>query len=299
MNRTKLLGGAVLMIAALAASTLAGDYADLNFIGFSLDGKYMAFEQFGKLNDGDLESDENYAETYYIDVAKDAYALLPSVYGCDLGEVTQAVCGQRLARYRAKTGVAIKKLKIIRGNTGRQVVAHLLGDWSFVKPGQANDFVTDVNGKDVDRVMPDYMVGIVSRGASAETVVFNPDFFPPGYSSTMFYAMTLTSRKLPKDKPCFEGLALELTLSDKSHHKDLSVQTLHKDGDTIPVARSCPFGYHIEQVFFYKNRLAVFINMFTPGPGIDMRYMAITGKLSVDSVGPHSLTANTGYEPTK
>ena len=92
---------------------------------------------------------------------------------------------------------------------------------------------------------------------------------------------------------------MELTLSDKSHRKDLPIQTLHIDGDNIPPSRACPYGYHIEQVFFYKDRLAAFINMFTVGPGTDMRYIAVTGKLKVASVGPHSLTANTGYEPIK
>lgn len=299
MNKIQLLSAALLTIAALAGSVLAADYADLNFIGFSLDGKYMPFEQYGKRDDGDLYSDESYAETYFIDVAKDAFVLPPSVYGCDLGKVTQALCRQRLVHYNAATAAAIKKLRIIRRNTGRQIVAHLLNDWSFVTPAQANDSVTGADNQEVDRVMPDYMAGIIRRGAGAETVVFNPDFFPPGYSSTLSYEMTLTSKRLPAGKPCFEGLGFELTLIDKSHRKDLPIQTLHNDGDIIPASRYCPYGYHIEQVYFYKNRLAVFINMFQQGAGTDMRYMSVTGVLGVDSVGPHSLNANTGYEPIK
>ncbi|CAN5315545.1 DUF2259 domain-containing protein [soil metagenome] len=295
-----LLVGSLLIVIAFSATLFAADYADLNFIGFSLDGKYMAFEQYGKRDDNDLDSDENYAETYFIEVAKDAYALRPSVYDCDLGEVTPAVCKQRLVRYNAKTAAALKKLGIIRRNTGRQVVAHLPYDWTFVIPGQANDSIRDADNRSVDRVVPDYMSGIFPHGAVTETVVFNPDFFPPQYgsSSTLFYELMLTSMPVSESK-CFEGVKFDLTLSDKSHRKDLPIQTLHKDTDNIPASRYCPKGYRIEQVYFYKDRIAVFINMFQQGFGIEMRYLSVTGKLNVDSVGPHSLDGNTGYEPIK
>ncbi|MEP6847736.1 MAG: DUF2259 domain-containing protein [Acidobacteriota bacterium] len=298
MKTITLLGGSMLVIAAFSSTIFASDYADLNFIGFSLDGKYMAFEQYGKRDENDLDSDENYAETFFIEVAKDSYALPPSAYACDLGEVTQAACRQRLARYNAKTAAALKKLGIIRRNTGRQVVAHLLNDWSFVTPAQVKGSVTDANNKSVDRIVTDYMAGILPHGAGAETVVFNPDFFPPHYDATMFYELTLTSKQIPEAR-CFEGYRFDLTLSDKSHHKDLPDQILHKDNDNIPASRFCPKGYRIEQVYFYKNRVAVFINMFQQGFGIEMRYLSVTGKLNIDSVGPHALNANTSYEPIK
>jgi len=41
-----------------------------------------------------------------------------------------------------------------------------------------------------------------------------------------------------------------------------------------------PYGYRIEQIYFYKDNVAVLLNMFSQGfEGPDMRYMAVTGRL--------------------
>lgn len=298
MEKIKVFGGLTIMIGALAASTFAGDFADLRFIGFSQDGKYMAFEQVGEFDVSDGEGGD-YAKTIYLDVEKDTYALAPSAFEWLPGRMNRNLRRANLDRYNAKVAVSLKKLRIIRGNTGRQVVAHLLYDWSFIDPIQSPDYVEDANSVSTDRTMPDYKAGIIRRGAASETVTFNPDFFVPRYTASMFYVMTLTSTELPRGKPCFEGLGFELTLMDQSHHKDMPIQTLHKDGERVPESRSCPYGYHIEQVYFYKNRLAVFINTFTQGfGGTDMRYIAVTGKLAANSVGPHSLSANEMHAPS-
>ena len=55
---------------ALAPAALAGDFAERRIIGFSADGKYFAFEQFG-VQDG---SGFPYAEIFVIDIEKDAWA---------------------------------------------------------------------------------------------------------------------------------------------------------------------------------------------------------------------------------
>ena len=61
----------------LAASCVfAGDYADLKFIGFSADGRYLAFEESGAW-DG---AGGDYATTYFVNVAKNTYALPPAVF---------------------------------------------------------------------------------------------------------------------------------------------------------------------------------------------------------------------------
>ena len=52
----------------------AGDFANLNFIGFSKDGRYLAFEEYG-IQDG---SGWAYSNFYFVDVAKNVYAA-PSI----------------------------------------------------------------------------------------------------------------------------------------------------------------------------------------------------------------------------
>jgi len=55
----------------------------------------------------------------------------------------------------------------------------------------------------------------------------------------------------------------------------------------LPKVRSCPYGYCIEQVYFYKDKLAVFLNMFSQGfEGPDMRYIAVTGEREYESNPP-------------
>src|SRR5437868_1492065 len=70
----------ILLMTALAANSSASDLAELNFIGFSDDGKYLAFEQFG----GDTESDlYDYDEAYYVETAKNSFAAAPSILQFD------------------------------------------------------------------------------------------------------------------------------------------------------------------------------------------------------------------------
>jgi len=49
----------------------------VKFIGFSEDGKYLAFEESGEW---DVHSGGDYATTYFVDVEKNVYAVAPSVY---------------------------------------------------------------------------------------------------------------------------------------------------------------------------------------------------------------------------
>ncbi|WP_082092605.1 DUF2259 domain-containing protein [Devosia epidermidihirudinis] len=60
---------ALALVLALAAPTLAGDRASLNVLGYSEDGDYFAFEEFG-IQDG---SGFAYANIYLIDIARDQW----------------------------------------------------------------------------------------------------------------------------------------------------------------------------------------------------------------------------------
>ena len=128
---------------------------------------------------------------------------------------------------------------------------------------------------------------MISQGAGTEKVIFNPDLWAYTQNTTDFYELTLTSSETNNGEGCSEGLRFDLTLKDNTHHRELPIQVLQKDGAAFPKSRNCPYGYHIEQVYFYKNRVAVFMNIFSQGfEGPDMRYMAVTGLLDYESIGP-------------
>ena len=68
-NLLKPLGFAAIAAAALGGSASAGDFAELNILGFSADGAVFAFEQYG-VQDG---SGFPYAERFYIDTGDDSF----------------------------------------------------------------------------------------------------------------------------------------------------------------------------------------------------------------------------------
>jgi predicted secreted protein len=272
---------ATIVTAFAASATLAGDYADLKFIGFSNNGKYMAFEESGEW-DG---AGGNYATTCYIDVEKNKYAMPPTVFEWD--DESKRAKSVLFARYTASVAAAIKKLRIVRGNTGKQVVAHLLTDWSYVKPVETDSYWLK-DGKPTTKKMPNYEGAFIDRGDLPEKVTFNPWLYVNSFNTDAPYELTLL--KTPAGSKACENstdpLKIELTLKDNTHHEDTDLQILQKDVD-LPDSRHCPYGYRIEQVYFYKDNVVVFLNMFSQGfEGPDMRYMAVTGALEYESVPP-------------
>jgi predicted secreted protein len=271
--------GALIMLGTMTA--LAGDYADLKIIGFSADGQYLAFEESGAW-DG---SGGDYATTYYIDVEANKYAVPPTVFEWDMDSMKESVRRPLYLRYKRSVAARLNQLKIVRGNIGQQVVAHLLNDWSYITPRTSESYIVDADGKSKDGPVTDYSGGMIRRGADKETVIFNPVLYAYTQNTTDFYELTLTSSAAAETEGCSEGLRFDLTVKDNTHHRDLPIQILQKDGPSVPQSRHCPYGYHIEQVYFYKDRLAVFLNMFSRGfEGPDMRYMAVTGLLEYESI---------------
>ncbi len=228
----------------MPVSIFAGDYATLNFIGFSDDGKYLAFEEYGT-QDG---SGFPYSNFYFIDVVKNSYAA-PSV-GKLIEKETAGIDSTRLA---AKSAAAanLKKFKIVAGNTGNLVVARLL---------------TDLN---VDKLSP--------GGENKNQSVKFTDHLESNYFENE-YELSLKTSEV-KIKACdysYEPV-LKFELSLKDLRKNAG-KVLQKDTN-LPESRNCPHTYSIQNVYVYGNKIAVFMNVYTIGfEGPDMRFMTVTGK---------------------
>ncbi|MEQ1646380.1 MAG: hypothetical protein ABL959_23205, partial [Pyrinomonadaceae bacterium] len=180
----KILFCTILLALLTASAAFAGDYADLDFIGFSTNGKYMAFEQSGEWDGAGGE----YATTYYIDVAKNTYALPPTVF--EWQEDSKKSERTLLAKYNTAVAAAIKKLKIVRGKTGTLAVAHLLSDWTHVKPVETDSYwIRD--GQQTQKKMPNYSGAFLDRGDQTEKVVFNPWLYVNNFNTDSFYQLTL------------------------------------------------------------------------------------------------------------
>ncbi|MEO7540159.1 MAG: DUF2259 domain-containing protein [Pyrinomonadaceae bacterium] len=103
------------------STALAGDYSTLNFIGFSKDGRYLAFEEYGT-QDG---SGFPYSSYFFIDTAKNAYAAPQVKARIESESASEASARSKAALLAAKN---LKQFGIVQGNTGQHVVSHIIND---------------------------------------------------------------------------------------------------------------------------------------------------------------------------
>lgn len=241
----------------LPAPLSAGTSAKLHFIGFSADGKYLAFEQYGT---GDATG-EPFAMIYFVDTQKNAF-VGKSFEVWDLnGEATETEARRRAA---ARAARELKRLKIVPGNTGKLLVAHLPTDRSYT------ELIADREAQYVDGVMTDKI-----------RFVDEENLFEVGE----YYELTLKS-VIDKNAACesiepaldFHRLELSLDLFVGGETVWPRSLILQKD-ETLPKSRGCPLSYTPERVYAYKDKLAVFIGILKPGfEGPDSDYMVVTGK---------------------
>lgn len=238
---------AAAITALLCVGVRAGDYATLNFIGFSKDGRYLAFEEFG-VQDG---SGFPYSNYYFIDVLKNSYAASPVTVRIDRDTATEA-----LARSRAKlgAGAALRRLKIVAGNQGSHVVARLLTDVGV------NHFFSD-KPEGPQTINFAELIGSMYRSGDFNLVLKSPE------------AKSTKGCEYAKDD--YTVVMLDLSLVDRGNDRTV---TLQKDA-SLPSARGCPISYAMQHVYLYEDKIAVFINTYYRGfEGPDMRYMVVTGK---------------------
>ncbi len=225
------------VVLLLATNCFAGDYATLNVIGFSKDGRYLAFEEYG-IQDG---SGFPYSNIYFIDTAKNVFAAPRVEVRIDKETATETTARNRSAFLAAKK---LKQLGIVKGNTGKLVVSRL---------------ITDLTNDDNNKIMFAEEIGSMYRRGD--------------------YELTLKATTVKaKDCEAFEDETkmFELQLANKEDDK---VKFLQKD-TTLPASRGCAIDYRLQDVYLYKDFVAVFVGVFTRGfEGPDMRFIAVTGKL--------------------
>ncbi len=241
MRRTAFLIILLSAVLFLAAPCFAGDYATLNVIGFSKDGRYLAFEEYG-VQDG---SGFPYSNIYFIDVEKNAFAAPRIAVRIDKETADEPAARKRSAALAAKI---LTRFRIIKGNVGKLVLSHLITDLTF-------------------EGSPD----------KASTVRFAEEIGSMFHRGD--YEMSLTKRPI-KTKECEafgdDTRLLELGLRDLDAD---TFKFLQKDS-SLPESRGCPIDYRLQNIYLYKGFIAVFVGVFNTGfEGPDMRFMAVTGKL--------------------
>lgn len=229
-----------IVVLSLAANCVAGDFTTLNVIGFSRDGRYLAFEEYG-IQDG---SGFPYANIYFIDTAKNAYAA-PRVAVTIKKESASEITAQKSSTFLAAK--KLRQLGIVKGNVGKLLVSHLMTDLTFDGEGDKS---------------------VIKFAEEIGSMYHRGD-----------YELMITQTPIKtKDCEVFEDETkmLELKLTNKEED---TIKFLQKD-TTLPSSRGCAMDYRIQDVYLYKDFIAIFIGVFTRGfEGPDMRFMAVTGKL--------------------
>ncbi len=234
------------LILAIPSNIFAGDYAELNYIGMSENGKYMAFEEYGE-QDG---SGYSYSNIYFLDVDQNKYASPP--VKILLGDTDGIEAVRKKARRSAAAN--LKKYEIIEGHSGKLVVARLLTDSNF-------EFDPYNDSKKIQTIRFKSEIGsMYSRG---------------DYEITL--ALILIEEKNDyTDNPVY---GLDLTLRDRVNDVLYKLQ----QDKSIPESRGLPISYTMQSIYLFKNKIIVFLNVFSTGfEGPDMRYMVVTGTIKAE-----------------
>jgi predicted secreted protein len=281
MKKLQQLVFVIVILAAFSFASFAADFANFKFIGFSADGKYLAFEEWNGFNGH--RADE-YATTYFIDVAKNVYLGKPEYFNWVEGVMKKSLRISLNVLYKKRVNARLKRLNIERGNTGKLVVAHLPGDHSFRKPLDVITEFYDDKGNATEKLMPFYTGSYLAENYDDSKIIFSLEQYSDHNYEEQFDELKL--EQIPSGQTCsldatyqIELPKLQLTLKSDINHRDLKPQILQKD-ERISPSRACGNSYQIEQIYFYEGNIAVFLRFQQRGiEGYDRRYMAITGKI--------------------
>jgi len=231
----------ILFLLSLTATTAwAGDAATLNFIGFSSNGKHLAFQQYG-VTDGKGAA---YATLYFLDVVDNRYQDKPIETiedyksGSPSGREAQETVRQ-LNLDQAKT--QLSALEITAGNTGMQVVSH-------------SPYDTDINSH-------------IAR-------------FTLDLKSNLKYEINLEEHQTKAEADCGNHLidTSGFTLSLKQGENKPKV--LQQDSKVPKSRGCPLHYHIQDVYVYKNKYIAVFIHVYTSSfEGKNMRYIAVTGTL--------------------
>ena len=106
-------------------------------------------------------------------MAKNTFAAPPAVYEWGSDGEKESFRSPRLASYKKTVAANLKTFKIERGNLGKLVAAHLLGDHSFDKPTLREENYREKDGSWTNKMIPFYDGELLSPDYNPSKIVFS------------------------------------------------------------------------------------------------------------------------------
>jgi predicted secreted protein len=277
MKKIHILLGTFLLIAALSSAALAGDYAQLQFIGFSTDGRFLAFEEFGV----SVTDMRGYSTIFFVNTEKNSFAapaVSDQLRDSELETYDNAFDSPARRRAMLKAGPTLRRLKIVAGNTGRQVISRPLTDVTNERASpyepKSVAFAPDrresmLNGRYYLKLLAVSQNQFCKEAEDPELVRYT---WPTGEPISIAESPNRKTKNSERQK--LYSFDLSLTIDDLS-----KTIVLQKAGPA-PAVRGCAVDYRIQSVYMYRDKITVFIGVFTPGfLGDNVRLMAVTGTI--------------------
>jgi predicted secreted protein len=261
-----MMGSAYWLRTALSAAALvwgaggahAGDAAAARVLGFSPDGAYFAFEEFGTFDTP--ASPNGYAHVFVIDTEHDAFLPGMPITVEDRREQSTLTVAQAWKQAKTKAAPILQRL----GITAAPPIAAI----------EATRFGETVSYKDI----PDLFEKAPKRLAI-------PSGLPGGPAEILLETMPLAAAGCAlasADGASQDGKSLGFRLTVRRANGQ--VRMLHEDAK-LPKSRECPSAYGIAAAYLAPRRdkppiLAVLLQRFSPGwEGQDRRFLAVTSAL--------------------
>jgi predicted secreted protein len=257
IRRYALLTAAVAsFLAAVASAAQAGDASARRVIGFSPDGAYFAFEQYGTLDRTDSHS--GWSEIAILDTRTDEPAAgAPIVVASDKkGDIplnqARALAASQAAPLLVKYAIGARGQRIEHDGSSApdtMIAANEIGRVETASERLLGTF-------QLEQILAD----------SAKDCSASFDAARPGDK---------TGKAL--------GFRLTLETPDGA-----PLKVLHED-KSVPEARNCPTSYSLSEVYEWRQKgkptaIAVLVQRFSQGhDGRDRRFIAVTGQVADDS----------------
>jgi len=256
------------LLAISTATALAGDAAARRIIGFSPDGAYFAFEQYGELDAG--ASASGYSQIDIIDTRTDDFVGGKPILVVDESEEATLTLEQARAQAAAKAKPILAKYAI--ASRGRQTASD-----RFTFPGE---MVAYADISRLEQVSQKWLSPLYDE-TGISTIQLDEILANSTTDCSASFEDSQQGDKALQGDKTGKALGFRLTLQGQDGKP---FKTLHED-KAVPGSRNCPTSYSLSESYQYRPSgkpavIVVLVQRFSQGfEGRDRRFIAVTGQL--------------------